>query len=176
MRLTKTVKEQIINSWVEKKWIKKLNSARDNMLADAKELAEKRLSNEIEIYNSNQHIKQYLCSYDYVGAHRLKDGALPCKYINKIMQTLSVSRYVNEEAYTSSYISHEDSVVLVKKYNDTIQKFNDDMANISNVLASVNTIKRLVELLPDIEKYVPSQSRCTSLVDASCLAKAKAVL
>ena len=176
MRLTKAIKDQTIKNWVESKWRKKLNAARNGFISDCVKLAEKELEDDIKLYNDNKHLSKYLNSFNYVNIWQASERINNCFYLDSVSRNLEVSRYASKNSYSALCVDNKITAAATKKYNNVIDKFHDELNSVCNVLSSVTTINKLVNILPDIEKYLPDQSSCTALVDASSLSKAKAVL
>lgn len=177
-RLTKAVKQQIIENWVKSKWQTKLNKSNESYIAVIRWQAEKDLSEKIEIYNNNKHIKEYLIVKTQVRAQYISGRIKKCKYIQSKSEYISTASYVSNDKYCCATVNMKSSNIVkaLNKHNNLITKFNDELDSINNVLLSTTTIKKLCDILPEIEKYVPKTSNCTSLVSTSCLVKAKSVL
>lgn len=178
MRLTNAVKSQIIKSWVDEKWLTKLNKSLDNLKSDISIQAENQMKAEIDIYQENQEIKQYLQSKDYLDSYDLQSKINTCEYINQISANVKCSSYVTNCYYSANTFDTKTkgSIKAMNKHNDLIVKFNGELQSIKGILHSVTTIKKLSDLLPDIEKYLPKVIKGTMLVSADCLSKAKAAL
>lgn len=178
MRLTNAVKAQIIKSWVDEKWLKKLNASFDNLKVGIKIEAEDQMKIGIEIYKSNKEIQQYLKCKNYLETYYLQEKISNCGYINKIQSTVSCSNYVTNSHYSANEFNAKTkgSIKATNKHNELIAKFDGELKSIQDILNSVTTVKKLSDLLPDIEKYLPKTVKGTMLVSVDCLSRAKAAL
>jgi hypothetical protein len=177
-RLTNTVKSQIIKSWVDEKWMVKLNDSLDVLKLEIKAEAEDQVKVGIEIYQKNPEIRSYLKVKSYMDGYELQDKINYCGYINAIPASISCSSYASESYYNGDDFSvkTKGAIKVIKRHNDLIMNFDSELQSIKDILNSVTTVKRLSDLLPDIEKYLPEVSKGTMLVSADCLVRAKAAL
>ena len=177
-RLTNAVKAQITKSWVDEKWITKLNKSLDTLRIEVKAEAENQLKAEIEIYQKNPEIRPYLKTRSHVDSYDLQDKINSCEYINTISTSTSCSSYASTSNYgaTDFNTKTKGSIKAIGKHNNLIIKFDSELQSIRDILHSVTTVKKLSDLLPDIEKYLPKVVSGTMLVSVDCLVRAKAAL
>lgn len=177
-RLTNAVKSQIVKSWVDEKWLKKLNASLEKLKTDITAEAEDQMKSSIAIYKNNQDIKQYLRSRNHLDFYYLKEKINRCEYINEMPNNISCSSYVTESHYSANEFNAKTkgAIKAVSKHNELIVKFDAELKSIRDILNSVTTIKKLSDLLPDIEKYLPKTVKGTMLVSVDCLSRAKAAL
>ena len=174
MRLTKAVKHQIIENWVSKKWKKKLEDSRTKLRGSVVSAAEKQFSNEIAIYEENKGISKYLNCHSYVRVYYLDGKVKDCDFVNSIGKNVDIKTYVSTSKYQNNDVDLSDKIIVkaIDKHNEVITNFDSEKQSIESILSSSTTINKLTEVLPDISKYIPEMSSCTSLVDVATIKKA----
>tara|TARA_R110000851_G_C12847282_1_gene542424 strand:+ start:90 stop:629 length:540 start_codon:yes stop_codon:yes gene_type:complete len=177
-RLTNAVKSQITKSWVDEKWLTKLKKSLDSLNADVKIQAEDQMKIGIDIYQNNIEIRPYLKSKNYLEGYNLQEKINSCEYINQTPSSINCISYASESHYSAANFDTKTkgSIKAIKRHNDVIIRFNNELESIRGILNSVTTVKRLSDLLPDIEKYLPEVTKGTMLVSTDCLVRTKAAL
>ena len=179
-RLTKAVKQQIIEKWVNEKWKKRLQQSHKDLRESLTIAAEKQLASEINLYeeNKNKSIREYLNTFCLISTYYLDEEIKDCEVVSIFGSNLDIKTYVSKSKHSKSVLDLGLDTVKkpISEYNSAITKFDNERQSIEDVLASVTTIKKLCDILPEIEKYIPETSNCTALVSVSCLVKAKSVL
>ena len=152
MKLTNMMRESIVAKVTDEKFpVGKLNSLKDELSKVLRDRMDERLINGWEKYS---------------------------KYINRVsvihIRTASfgsVSISCREYPYTGlkSYMSEDDLTPVEKSIFDEIVRFIDGkkkfMDDMKKVCMSVNTDRQLIDIIPEIEQYIPEATKNNSLVD-----------
>ncbi len=171
MRLTKSIKEVILNNWKTKKHNNIEEKLKTSIKKELSVLFKKEYKKQFDIYNNNKDIQEYLLTHSYFKCDRL--------YNLGFMNSANVScdRYVSSSRYDQEYLTNTEEVSkIVKKHTDKYKKYKEESKTITFLMESVTTVKKLVDILPEIEKYIPKTASTTTLIAASDLAKAKQAL
>lgn len=177
MRLTNQVKKDILESWTKAKWSKKIEATQNDLKQGMLDIFKKEYEFEIKVHNENEEIHKYLNIHSSFEIY--------CQLLDTVDSLIKPSRGIiscPKHAASSSYsllmISSDqsDAVKLIKKCNDKMKKYRKERDTLNSMLLSVTTVKKLIDRLPEIEKYVPKSLTVTALVSTNTLLKCKAIL
>ena len=177
MRLSKAVKADIIEAWGNAKWRAKLKGYGTELEAELKAAFEKVAADNIKVVETNNELRKYFNTKNYFGLpYEIKDSIRNTFAYVLTPPNMPCAEYASECTYSAYMLGVETASPAVKAYNKKVEVYFKEKQTLENVLASVTTVKKLIDLLPEIEKYTPTKGTVTTLVAAGDLTKAKAIL
>lgn len=183
MQLSKAKRQAILGTWVAKKWAEQLEQARIDAHAALANVFTKQHAEEIAVLKNTKHkdILKYVPQSERANVQYTIVESFSA-YSEHTFSHINTPRYAKRDLYSSACLTmcgYEDELQETsQKYNAVVGKFHEEKTAVNALLCSVTTVKKLVDLMPEIEKYIPFETdgRVTALVSAGTLAKAKAVL
>lgn len=171
MRLSKNVKEVILNNWKEEKHLNIEQRLSDQLTIELVNLFEKQFSENIDICIKHKDIKEYLKTHSNFETRIRERLDFYQQY------TITCKTYVNKSTWSCSDIKEDEEYkAILSRYLDLWNEYKNQKQIISNVMDSVTTVKKLIDILPEIEKYIPKTASTTTLVASGDLVKCKAAL
>jgi predicted nucleic acid-binding Zn-ribbon protein len=179
-RLTNALKTEIIGNWYIEKQKKKMVNIKNEFFNALRKYVEEQIKENIEVWENNQHLAKYLGIYEGVDIYINKDNVSTVELPERYCITLDVKKYASADRYSKVgfNINRDNNIKkILQEYNKKVTELNSEKQVITNLLASVTTVKKLVDLLPEIEKYIPDTKKLsTTLVNSSDLVKAKSLM
>lgn len=178
-RLTKKVKEQILQNWTEKKWSSKFKKAVEFV---AKE-AEKQITCLMDELDVTEDIKAELINKRVIVTNStMRPYNWNLREFTFDGKSEPLNRGVNVKTYYSRYNTNaqtfEGTEVILKKLNSVKDEFVKQRNEVSSIIESVTTDTKLLELLPEIKKYYPKPEKApaTQLVAVDQIKNVKSLL
>ena len=176
MRLNKTNKELIIDQWKVDFYNAPLKIIKEELLLTIKNhLETKVLHKEIAIVKDNPDLRQYFITHSYCNLEDHKHYDAIYSLLGKY--NLSILTYVSNDNY-SAYDIDDNSLpekVIINHLNDKT-KLDNKLNDIQSVINACSTAKKLIDLVPDLEKYIPKGAVGTQMIDQSVLNRVKSQL
>jgi len=171
MRLNKLIRSAILDNWATEKWDAKIFKERDALVGRCKKAVKCGLSGFDEIH-SKLAIENMMVSK--VGCFYINGGIRDLYYKGTCLVT---NRHNCDDYYVGRYAGGRSIESEGKSISKLLKEYETERLSLRGILYSVTTFNRLLELLPEIEKYMPKkQNGCTTLVPVSEIAKIKAFL
>ena len=188
MKLSNELRDSIAKKIIVEKYSDKIKQAKKQYLETVENEAREENKNSLCFYEKSGEMKKYIRCGEYI---RLKNKEGNAVYnlgkdyddVERIIEKNIRSDCVDISFKIPFEQSHDCYITLTKEIqyaadrcNDIFSKAQKDYEDIHALLYSCTTVKQLSETLPEIERYIPVQAQCTTIIPIETVNRCKSIL